>query len=594
MNKNFYITFFFISCVLFAEKTNCSFDTKSEHFSFSKEYLQKFITNHPAIFTSLIGLTVWSQLYPAHVTTINDFIKKEHPDAAFATCLAILGYGYYHKKKIIEYINSDNQFDEIDQDLEEPSQSGPSYYSQFSKSGVQIYTPGQIKTTFKDVAGLETAKEDLSDILMFLKHPRRFKIIGAHCPKGILLSGAPGNGKTLLARALAGEASCPFLYITASAMIEAVVGMGSARIRHLFCVAKDLAPCIIFIDEIDSIGRKRSCSSLGGDTEMAQTLNQLLSEMDGFEQQENPIIIIGATNRAHVLDEALTRPGRFDRKIEIHNPYIKDRIEILKVHFKNVVTNSDINLEKIAQGTIKFSGAQLANLVNESALLAIRKGKTMVDMEDVDQARDFIILGRETKGMDISDEEFYNTAIHEAGHALTTVFQEHATPLYKVTITPRGPALGITYSIDNKEQYSMKEEELRAQIIVLLGGSVAEEIMINRRGVGASSDLTHARKLATAMVMRFGMTQEFKDVTFEEFIDNQVDLPDSIATKLHQEINKIITECRTVAIQIINEHKTALLQLCDMLIEQKTVLGSDVYRLCKVTEPNQPSASISF
>ena len=494
--------------------------------------------------------------------------------------MATLACSYYNRAKIINYFKTlENNEDEAEPEEHESS------YAQFIKSGVKIYAPSQIETRFDDVAGLETAKEDLSDILYFLKNPEKFLAIGAHTPKGVLLSGSPGNGKTLLARAIAGEAQCPFLYISGSQIMEAIVGIGAARIRNLFAIAKELAPCIIFIDEIDSIGSKRTASVLGGDSEKTQTLNQLLSEMDGFEEQDNPIIIIGATNRASILDEALMRPGRFDRVVEINKPYIKDRAKILEVHLKKIKKADDIDIEKIACATSGFSGAELANLINEAAILAIRADKDQVSMKEIDQAWEYMLMGRETKGMQATYDDFWQTAIHESGHALARVFQPNATPLYKVTITARGDSLGLTYGIDDQEYCPYNEEKLRAEIVVSLAGSVAEEFFLNNRGFGASSDLIRARKLATIMVMHCGMTEEFKDVTFADYVDNEVHLPDSVSTKLHTEIAKIISECRTVATQIITKHQAELIALSELLMEEKTVSGEKVYKLCNVDLP---------
>lgn len=564
------------------KKTQESFCLKVDLFLFPSRQLLTFAENHPLLSTATAMSAVWFLLHPDQVKNIKKTIY-DHPDISFAAVVATVATCYAKRKSIVNYLTHDPSDDEDknESENEEPENN----YEKFSKSGVTIYEPSEIKTKFSDVAGLESAKEDLADILCFLKNPKKFEAIGAHVPKGVLLSGAPGNGKTLLARAVAGEAECPFLHINASQINEAFVGVGASRIRDLFAVARELAPCIIFMDEIDAIGSKRRSSGSVADSDSTQTLNQLLSEMDGFEQEENPIIVIGATNRANVLDEALMRPGRFDRTVHIHAPYIKDRCEILKIHLAKVKTTKDINIEKIACGTAHFSSAQLANLINEAAILAIRAGKSAISMEDIDQARDSIILGRETKGMDASEADFWNTAIHESGHALARVFQSKATPLYKVTITPRGQALGLTFGMSRKEYYSQTEEELRAEIVVSLAGSVAEEIIFNHRGVGARSDLSKAREIATAMVMHYGMTQEFKDVTFAEFIDNQVHLPDQIATKLHEEIGKIINECRAIAIKIITDHKIELIKLSEMLMNQKTVSGGQVYKLCGIEEP---------
>lgn len=589
--QTFIFKILFLCCMLYSNtnmfaKNNKNqpkqntFDFKTDHFTISKDLIVDFFQNYPLLTATACATSLWYCLYPEDVKELKKQAKN-HRDAILATSCVTLALAYYNREKIIDYLKSSNNEDDDEIETEEHE----SQYAQFAKSGVKIYAPSQIQTTFDDVAGLQAAKEDLSDILYFLKNPEKFLAIGAHAPKGVLLSGPPGNGKTLLARALAGEAQCPFLYISASQIMEAIVGIGAARIRHLFAIAKELAPCIIFIDEIDSIGSKRTVSVLGGDSEKTQTLNQILSEMDGFEQQDDPIIIIGATNRASVLDEALLRPGRFDRMVEINKPYVKDRAKILNVHLRNVQTADDIDVEKIACATSGFSGAELANLINEAAILAIRADKDQVSMKEIDQAWEYMLMGRETQGMDATEQDFWETAVHESGHALARVFQSDATPLYKVTITPRGQALGLTYGVDSKEYYSYHEEELRSEIIVCLAGSVAEEMILQHRGVGARCDLMQARELATAMVMHYGMTEEFKDVTFAEFRYDQNHLPDTIATKLHTEIAKIIAECRIIATQIVTEHKTELLALSHLLMEQKTISGEDVYKLCGVAVP---------
>ncbi|MCX5924652.1 MAG: AAA family ATPase [Candidatus Dependentiae bacterium] len=582
----FFLTFFCCDGYVFSQKQNSKkpekvdFVIKAGLIDISKKNIELFLQNHSLLCTTIMASSLAACLYPDKIKALMTEIKA-HRDEVFVGSVATLAIMYYNKQQILDYVCQPD----FDDEIEEVESSYSDNYAAFSESSCRIYHPGEILTKFKDVAGLETAKEDMSDILMFLKNQKKFTDIGAYVPKGVLMSGAPGNGKTLLARALAGEAQCPFLYINASEFIEAIVGVGAARIRHLFAIAKEFAPCIIFIDEIDAIGRKRSSHGSGGDTELAQSLNQLLAEMDGFEQQENPIIVIGATNRVDVLDCALLRPGRFDRKVIIHAPYVQDRCKILKVYLKKIKASKDIDAYKIATGTPGFSGAELKQLVNEAAILAIREGKTIVTMDHFDQARDYMLLGRETKGMEISKKELWQTAVHEAGHALACVFQKNAMPLYKVTITPRGPALGLTFSMD-KESYHHSESDIRAEIIVLLGGSVAEEIMYAGRGAGACSDLQKARELATNMVMRYGMTQEFKDVTFAEFIHDQVHLPDEISTKLHKEVAKIIDECRAVAWQIVTDHKVQLEKLVEMLLESGTVFGRDVYELCEVAQPD--------
>lgn len=571
--------------VLMGQKKKDSSKNKGDYrvhvpfLSMSRQFFEEMWKNHPAVCTALVAGAVSSVLYPEKFAEIKAGMH-DYRHVVFPVSMAALALAYWNKEAILESVFGSEEDD--DENLESSTVEG---LAKFSQSGVRVYRPGEIMTLFSDVAGLETVKEDLTDILIFLKDPARFKAMGAKVPKGVLLNGAPGNGKTLLARALAGEVGCPFLYITASEFVEAIVGIGAARVRNLFAIARDLAPCIIFIDEIDTIGRKRSAHSFGGDTELTQTLNQLLAEMDGFEQNETPIILIGATNRADILDEALLRPGRFDRQIEVHLPYVQDRCKILQVHLKNVKTSKDIDAYKIAVGTAGFSGAELAQLVNEAAILALREHASCVTMSHIDQARDYMWMGRETKGMEITKEEYWITAIHEAGHALCTVYQKDARPLFKVTIRPRGGALGLTFSRDVQERHSLTEKEMRASIVVLLGGSVAEEMIFGIRGAGASSDLDKARGVATDMVMRYGMSAEFKDISFSDFIHNQVHLPDQIATKLHQEVAKIINECRIETKSILLQHKENLVALAEMLMHEGTIFGKDVYSLCKVQEP---------
>ena len=526
--------------------------------------------------TGLAGLLT----YANYSTEIQDFFKQ-YKQECFIAGLATLGLAYVTKNAWLHYLPDSEEDEDLQEDEEVTEESE---VISFSKTPVRIFAPGEIKTTLKDVAGLQAAKEDLSDVVMFLTDSTKFEKIGAKIPKGILLHGSPGNGKTLLARAVAGEVRCPFLYVNASQFEEAFVGIGAARIRHLFTIAKELAPCVVFIDEIDSVGRKRSASSHTS-SEFGQTLNQLLAQMDGFEQQENPIVVIGATNRPDVLDSALTRPGRFDRKVEIASPYINDRYKILQMHIKNIKVGDGIDVYKIARGTPGYSGADLAHLVNEAAIVALREGQEEVTMLHFDQARDYINLGRETEGMNISDEEYWQTAVHEAGHALARVLQADAMPLHKVTIKPRAGALGITFAM-NKESHHFFEQEMKAEIVVKLAGSVAEEMLYAGRGAGASSDLKSARALATEMVMVYGMTQEFKDVTFAEYLDAQVHLPDEISTKIQNEVTRIIHECRHIATELLLAHKDELIKLTDMLVEQGTVYGSAVYELCGVTEPN--------
>ncbi len=559
------------------KKDKGEFQLKTEYVDFSRMFLEQSmqtLKQYPGI--CLTGM-LSALSYNMYAEDIKKFLYSNREVVVSSSAAAVL-LAYVTRNKWMKYLPS---VEEETEDEEDES-SDQNMYA-FSRTPVRIFRPGEIKTVLEDVAGLQTAKEDLMDVAMFLKDPEQFEKIGAKIPKGILLHGSPGNGKTLLARALAGEVVCPFLYVNASQFEEAFVGIGAARIRYLFAIAKQEAPCIIFIDEIDCIGRKRSMSSQI--SESGQSLNQLLAELDGFEQQKDPIVIIGATNRPDVLDSALTRPGRFDRKVEIAAPFVNDRYKILELHLKSVQAEDNLDVYKIARGTPGYSGADLAHLINEAAIIALRDGATKVSMLHLDHARDYINLGRETKGMNISDEEYWQTAVHEAGHALARVLQKDAMPLHKVTITPRGGALGITFGM-HKESYHQFEQELKAEIVVKLAGSVAEEMIFAGRGVGASSDLKAARALATEMVMVYGMTEEFKDVTFSEYVNAQVHLPDEIATKLQKEVAKIIHECRQIAVDILTIHKDQLVTLVDMLVEQETVFGSDVYQLCGIQEPN--------
>lgn len=452
----------------------------------------------------------------------------------------------------------------------------------FVKSRARIYKPGDIKTRLKDVAGLQAAKLDVFDIMQFLKNPKAYIDMGATIPKGVLLQGPPGNGKTLLAKAIAGEVECPFISVCASEFIEMFVGAGAARVRDLFAKAKELAPCILFIDEIDSIGRRRSSGIGGNGDEQAQTLGQLLTLMDGFDMQKHPIIVLAATNRAEVLDAAMLRPGRFDRIVEVTNPYLKDRIDILKVHLSHVKTSDYIDIPLIARVTMGFSGAELANLINEAAILAVNDGACCVEMKHIDQAYDNITLGRETKGMDTIDADMWETAIHEAGHSIVRVFLEHADPLYKVTITPRGGALGISYSLPLREKYSSKEIEMIAQIIVCLSGGLAEQAFGFGKMVGLSNDLQKARAIAYKMVTKYGMSEELRYISY---YDLDHDLSNDVSTKIDEEVRKIIDECYEKARVLVNKHKKEIEQLANMLMKEGTVFGDVVYRMCGVPEP---------
>lgn len=458
-----------------------------------------------------------------------------------------------------------------------------SMLSNFQKSRARIYKPGEIRTKFSDVAGLDNAKEDVLDIVNFLKNPKAFKEMGAQIPKGILMSGPPGNGKTLLAKAIAGEVECPFLSVSGSEFIEAIVGIGASRVRDLFAKAKELSPCVIFIDEIDVVGKKRSSHSMGGGSdEQAQTLAQLLIEMDGFDVNEHPIIMIAATNRPDVLDSAITRPGRFDREVTVRKPFLIDRVKILNTHLKKIKVIEDLDVQKIARATQGFSGADLARLVNDAAILAVNQKSKHVKMSHIDLAYDHIILGRETQAMSQLDIDLYSTAIHEAGHAIGYIFLEHTDPLHKVTITPRSKTLGTTHSLPLREKYSNSEIEMKERIVVCLAGGIAEQEFNLGKNTGVASDLKNARSIAYQMVVEYGMAENLRYISYSDF---EHMLPNDVATKVHDEIQKIIDECYEQAEQLIKDHRDDVEQLAYLLLEKGTVYGDEVYELFGLEVP---------
>lgn len=455
------------------------------------------------------------------------------------------------------------------------------------KSKARFFSPNSIAVTFKDVAGNIEPKEDLSDIIEFLKNPERFEKIGAKIPRGILLTGAPGNGKTLLAKAVAGEANCPFFSISGSDFVEVFVGVGASRVRDLFVQARRQAPCIVFIDEIDAVGRQRGIGLGGGNDEREQTLNQLLSEMDGFSTEHGSVIIIAATNRPDVLDKALLRPGRFDRTIEVPYPDMPDREEILKVHSKNVKLDESVDLNKIARGTPGFSGADLENLINEAALTATKANKPAVSMHEFELARDKVMLGSERKSLVFTEKEKTMTAFHEAGHTLLNVLQPDADPLHKVTIVPRGRALGVSWSLPERDKYSQVKEEMIARIIVCYGGLLAEKLIFNTQTTGCSNDIEKATKIARAMVCRYGMS-DLGPIVFDHGqehpylgrdIQNSKEFSEHTAQRIDNEVNKIVESCYKQGLQLLTEHKEKLEALAKALVEKETLQAKEVYEI---------------
>lgn len=456
--------------------------------------------------------------------------------------------------------------------------------AKFQNCGAKIYVAGDVTTTFKDVAGCHHAKKDFEDILNFLKNPHDFHEIGAKIPKGVLLQGPPGTGKTLLAKALAGQARCPFISICASEFIEAFVGIGAARVRDLFEKAQQLAPCIIFIDEFDAIGKARSSNSQGGTDEYAQTLTQLLTLMDGFDPVKNPIIVIAATNRADVLDPAIIRPGRFDRKVEVGLPYLQDRIDILKVHLSNVKFSDAIDISLLARTTVGYSGAQLAQLVNEAAIVAVNRASKIIEMEDIEVARENITMGRATTGMVYNESYIEKTAIHEAGHTIAMIYQpDLVDPLYKVSIVPRGGALGITTQMPRGELYGYSDEQFKAQIIMLLAGGVAEEVCGHGLYTGKANDIMRAYKIAYTMVARYGMSDELAYICYDAF---ESELPDDVKSHIHAQAKKIVDSCYVACKDLVMLHIKEIEQLAQALLEKGTISGYEVYEMFDLPQPS--------
>jgi cell division protease FtsH len=465
-------------------------------------------------------------------------------------------------------------------------QSGGNRALSFGKSKAKLLNASGKKVTFKDVAGVEEAKEELSEIVEFLRDPQKFQKLGGKIPKGVLLMGPPGTGKTLLARAIAGEANVPFFSISGSDFVEMFVGVGASRVRDLFEQGKKNAPCIIFIDEIDAVGRHRGAGLGGGHDEREQTLNQLLVEMDGFETNEG-VILIAATNRPDVLDPALLRPGRFDRRVVVDRPDISGRLGILHVHTRTIPLADDVDLEIIARGTPGFAGADLANLVNEAALIAARRNQKKVDMDAFEYAKDKVLMGAERKTMMLTDEEKEVTAYHEGGHALVAAFLPDADPLHKITIIPRGRALGLTMQLPTEDKHTYKRNYVLAQLAILMGGRVAEELTQEDNTTGAGNDIERATELARKMVCEWGMSElgplSFGDKSEPVFIgrdfNQRADYSDDTALRIDSEIQRIVQSAYEQARALLTEHRNVLDSIAHELLEYEVLDGQRVYSL---------------
>ena len=479
-------------------------------------------------------------------------------------------------------------------------QSGGGRAMGFGKSRARLLTEKVGRVTFADVAGIDEAKQEVEEIVEFLRDPQKFQRLGGQIPKGVLLVGPPGTGKTLLARAIAGEANVPFFTISGSDFVEMFVGVGASRVRDMFEQGKKNAPCLIFIDEIDAVGRHRGAGLGGGNDEREQTLNQLLVEMDGFEANEG-VILIAATNRPDVLDPALLRPGRFDRQVVVPNPDVLGREKILKVHLKKIQQGPDINPKVIARGTPGFSGADLANLVNEAALLAARKGKRIVTMMEMEEAKDKVLMGAERRSMVMTEEEKEMTAYHEAGHALVALHVPAHDPLHKVTIIPRGRALGVTMSLPERDKYAYSIQELKSKIAMAFGGRIAEELIYGPEKVttGAGNDIQQATGMARRMVTEWGMSEKlgplrYSDNEEEIFLGHSVtqrkNISDATAALIDEEIRNIVEEGESRARDILTTHLDDLHTLAKALLEYETLSGDEIDTLLKGGQIHRPDA----
>jgi cell division protease FtsH len=464
------------------------------------------------------------------------------------------------------------------------AQNGGSQALSFGRSRAKMLSENRPKVTFQDVAGVDEAKEELGEIVEFLKYPKKFQALGARIPKGVLLLGPPGSGKTLLARAIAGEAGVPFFSISGSDFVEMFVGVGASRVRDLFDQAKKSAPCIVFIDEIDAVGRQRGAGLGGGHDEREQTLNQLLVEMDGFDQNTG-VILIAATNRPDVLDPALLRPGRFDRQVVVDRADVKGRQKILEVHARNKPLGKEVSLETLAKRTPGFSGADLENLLNEAALLAARRNKTVIEMNDCDEAIDRVMVGPERKSIVMSQKEKENTAYHESGHAIIGGLLEKGDPIHKVTIIPRGMALGITWSLPEDDRHSRTREELLSDITMALGGRLSEEIKFKDVTTGASNDFEKATELARRMVTQYGMSETLGPIQYgrgnhQVFLGRDLgeerNYSEEIASKIDAEVRRIIENCYDRGRRILTENWEKVERMVASLLEYETVEADEV------------------
>ncbi|MCK5706196.1 MAG: ATP-dependent zinc metalloprotease FtsH [Candidatus Aureabacteria bacterium] len=473
----------------------------------------------------------------------------------------------------------------------------------FAKSKAKLWNKEDSKITFEDVAGIDEAKEEVEEIIDFLKNPDKFVKLGGRIPKGVMLMGSPGTGKTLLAKAIAGEADVPFFSISGSDFVEMFVGVGASRVRDLFEQGKKNAPCIIFIDEIDAVGRHRGAGIGGGHDEREQTLNAILVEMDGFNTDKG-VIIVAATNRPDVLDPALLRPGRFDRQIVINLPDLGQREKILMVHAKNVKMSEKVDLKTIARGTVYFSGADLANLINEAALLAAKRNKSYVEEDDLEEARDKILWGRERRSINIEEEEKKITAYHEAGHTIISEMLDHSEPVHKVSIIPRGQALGMTMQLPKKDLFIKQKSKLLNEVMILFGGRIAEEIIFNEISTGSSNDIKRSSQIIRKMVTQWGMSDKLGPITYGEReehiflgkeISRSIDYSNATAINIDEEVKSISDECYEKAKNIMKKNEENLHRLSDYLLKREVLTGEEVREIIagKELPPIKPKKTLN-
>lgn len=527
------------------------------------------------------GRTKFETVVPEH-TAIWDELKNNNIDLSFNTPSSAFGLGMLPLLLLMALIMTPLGIWYFLRQARNTGGTGGNIFS-MSKSKAKMFMPSTIKVNFKSVAGAYEAKEELQDVVDFLKNPDKYRRLGAKLTRGVLLIGEPGNGKTLLARAVAGEAHCPFFSISGSDFIEVFVGVGAARVRDLFAQARRHAPSIIFIDEIDAVGRQRGSGVGGGHDEREQTLNQLLTEMDGFDTSGSSVVIIAATNRADVLDKALLRPGRFDRRVNVPYPDLTSREEILHVHATGVKIDKSVDLKKIARGTPGFTGADLANLINEAAINASKYDKDHVFIADFEEARDKIMLGKENKTIILSERERETIAFHEAGHALIRLLMPTVTdPLHKVTIIPRGQALGVTHHLPERDKHTVSKEEMIASIMAALGGRAAEELVYDRLETGAYSDFNVATDIARKMVCYYGMSPVLGPIVYKQS-DTPYYYSEETARLIDQEIRRIMEECYRATLELLKNNRDKLDLLGNELLAKETLYSSEIYTLLGIT-----------